>query len=193
MSHFASVRRDIRSVFEHDPAAVNTLEVLLAYPGFHARQFHRIAHRLWLWKVPVLLRFISQVARFCTGSEIHPGATIGEGFFIDHGMGVVIGETAQIGNNVPLYQGVTLGGQPAEGKTSPNPRQRRGGRCRGTDHRQYRHRRWIQDRSRLGGRGFGPCPRHGGGGAGTRRRCHKPRRRYRGAVTGSGGGTLPVA
>ena len=110
MSYFSSLKRDIRSVFEHDPAAINTIEVLLAYPGFHARQFHRITHRLWLWRVPILPRLISHISRFCTGIEIHPGAKIGEGFFIDHGMGVVIGETAEIGDNVLLYQGVTLGG-----------------------------------------------------------------------------------
>jgi serine O-acetyltransferase len=110
MSYFSSIKRDIQSIFEHDPAALNTLEILLSYPGFHARQFHRVAHRLWLWKVPVFPRLVSHVSRFFTGIEIHPGARIGEGFFIDHGMGVVIGETAEIGDNVLLYQGVTLGG-----------------------------------------------------------------------------------
>ncbi len=107
---FCSVRKDIKAVFEHDPAAVNTLEVLLAYPGFHARQCHRIAHTLFRWHIPFLPRFISHISRFLTGIEIHPGATIGEGFFIDHGMGVVIGETSVIGDNVTIYQGVTLGG-----------------------------------------------------------------------------------
>ncbi|MBA7561530.1 MAG: serine O-acetyltransferase [Dehalococcoidia bacterium] len=107
---FCSVRKDIKAVFEHDPAAVNTLEVLLAYPGFHARQFHRIAHTLFRWHIPFLPRFISHISRFLTGIEIHPGAKIGEGFFIDHGMGVVIGETSVIGDNVTIYQGVTLGG-----------------------------------------------------------------------------------
>ncbi len=110
MSLIASLKRDIKAVFEHDPAAVNTLEVLLAYPGFHARQFHRLAHTLYRWRVPFFPRLISHISRFCTGIEIHPGAKIGEGFFIDHGMGVVIGETAEIGDNVVLYQGVTLGG-----------------------------------------------------------------------------------
>lgn len=110
MSLIASIRRDIKAVFEHDPAAVNTLEVLLAYPGFHARQCHRLAHTLYQWRVPFFPRFISHISRFCTGIEIHPGAKIGEGFFIDHGMGVVIGETAEIGDNVLMYQGVTLGG-----------------------------------------------------------------------------------
>jgi serine O-acetyltransferase len=110
MGYFRSLRNDIKSAFEHDPAAVNTLEILLAYPGFHARQFHRIAHTLFKWHIPFLPRFISHISRFLTGIEIHPGATIGEGFFIDHGMGVVIGETSVIGDNVTLYQGVTLGG-----------------------------------------------------------------------------------
>ncbi|MBA7484879.1 Serine acetyltransferase [subsurface metagenome] len=110
MSLISSIRTDIRAVFEHDPAATSVLEVLLAYPGFHARQWHRLAHTLFNWHVPVLPRLISHLNRFFTGIEIHPGAKIGEGFFIDHGMGVVIGETSEIGNNVTLYQGVTLGG-----------------------------------------------------------------------------------
>jgi serine O-acetyltransferase len=105
-----SIRNDIRAVFEHDPAVRDVWEVLFAYPGFHARQFHRISHTLWRWRVPFFPRLISHIARFLTGIEIHPGAQIGEGFFIDHGMGVVIGETSEIGDNVVLYQGVTLGG-----------------------------------------------------------------------------------
>jgi len=110
MGVIASIRKDIKAVFDHDPAAINTLEVLLAYPGFHARQSHRLAHTLFRWHIPILPRLISHVSRFFTGIEIHPGAKIGEGFFIDHGMGVVIGETSEIGDNVTLYQGVTLGG-----------------------------------------------------------------------------------
>lgn len=110
MSLIRSIKNDIKAVFENDPAAVSTLEILLAYPGFHARQFHRLAHTLHHWHIPVLPRLISHLSRFVTGIEIHPGAEIGEGFFIDHGMGVVIGETSEIGNNVTLYQGVTLGG-----------------------------------------------------------------------------------
>ena len=110
MSLITSIKKDIKATFEHDPAASSTLEILLAYPGFHARQFHRIAHTLYRWHIPVIPRLISHVSRFLTGVEIHPGATIGEGFFIDHGMGVVIGETSEIGDNVTLYQGVTLGG-----------------------------------------------------------------------------------
>lgn len=110
MSLITSIRNDIQAVYRHDPAAISTLEILFAYPGFHARQFHRIAHALYHWHIPFLPRFISHISRFCTGIEIHPGAEIGEGFFIDHGMGVVIGETSEIGDNVTLYQGVTLGG-----------------------------------------------------------------------------------
>ena len=105
-----SIKKDIEAVFRGDPAAVSTLEVLLAYPGFHARQLHRLAHTLFRWHIPVLPRFTSHCNRFLTGIEIHPGAKIGEGLFIDHGMGIVIGETAEIGDNVILYQEVTLGG-----------------------------------------------------------------------------------
>lgn len=107
---FAQTRNDIRVIFERDPAARSVLEILTCYPGFHAMLFHRAAH--WLWKRNALLpaRFLSHISRFLTGIEIHPGAQIGEGFFIDHGMGVVIGETAEIGNNVTMYHGVTLGG-----------------------------------------------------------------------------------
>jgi len=110
MSIITSIKKDIKATFEHDPAATSTLEILLAYPGFHARQFHRLAHTLFRWHIPVLPRLVSHISRFLTGIEIHPGAKIGEGFFIDHGMGVVIGETAEIGDNVTMYQGVTLGG-----------------------------------------------------------------------------------
>ena len=110
MSLITSIKKDIKAVFEHDPAAISTMEVLFAYPGFHARQFHRLAHTLFCWHIPVLPRLVSHVSRFLTGIEIHPGAKIGDGFFIDHGMGVVIGETSEIGDNVVLYQGVTLGG-----------------------------------------------------------------------------------
>ncbi len=110
MSLIRSIKRDIKAAFEHDPAAISTLEILLAYPGFHARQFHRLAHTLYNWHIPVLPRLVSHASRFLTGVEIHPGAKIGEGLFIDHGMGVVIGETAEIGDNVTLYQDVTLGG-----------------------------------------------------------------------------------
>ncbi|MCJ7516200.1 MAG: serine O-acetyltransferase [Dehalococcoidia bacterium] len=110
MNLINSIKRDIQSVYEHDPAAKNTWEIFFAYPGFHARQFHRLSHTLWNWHVPFFPRFVSHLGRFFTGIEIHPGAKIGEGFFIDHGMGVVIGETSEIGENVAIYQGVTLGG-----------------------------------------------------------------------------------
>jgi serine O-acetyltransferase len=110
MWFFSDIKKDIDAIYRCDPAARNILEILFAYPGFHARLCHRFTHRLYLWHVPFFPRWISHLARFCTGIEIHPGAKIGEGFFIDHGMGVVIGETSEIGNNVTLYQGVTLGG-----------------------------------------------------------------------------------
>jgi serine O-acetyltransferase len=110
MSLFSSIHTDIRNIYNNDPAARNIFEILFAYPGFHARQFHRLAHTLFHWHVPFFPRLISHISRFLTGIEIHPGVIIGEGFFIDHGMGVVIGETAEIGDYVTLYQGVTLGG-----------------------------------------------------------------------------------
>jgi serine O-acetyltransferase len=101
---------DLAIIKERDPAARSTLEILLCYPGFHALVMHRISHRLWRLRVPLLPRLLSQVGRLFTGVEIHPGARIGRGVFIDHGMGVVIGETAVIGDHCLLYQGVTLGG-----------------------------------------------------------------------------------
>jgi serine O-acetyltransferase len=110
MTILDSILNDIRAARRKDPAATSNLEVVLAYPGFHARQLHRLSHALYERRVPVVPRLVSHVGRFLTGIEIHPGARIGEGFFIDHGMGVVIGETAEIGNNCHLYQGVTLGG-----------------------------------------------------------------------------------
>ncbi|MBN1188810.1 MAG: serine O-acetyltransferase [Dehalococcoidales bacterium] len=110
MSLFSSIRNDINTIYRCDPAAHNILEILFAYPGFHARQFHRLAHTLYCWHIPFLPRWISHVSRFLTGIEIHPGARLGEGVFIDHGMGVVIGETAEVGDYVTIYQGVTLGG-----------------------------------------------------------------------------------
>ncbi|MDQ2696321.1 MAG: serine O-acetyltransferase [Pseudomonadota bacterium] len=103
-------REDIQCVFERDPAARNTFEILTTYPGIHAILFHRLNHRLWRLGLKWLARFLSTVARWLTGIEIHPGAVIGRRFFIDHGMGVVIGETAQIGDDCTLYHGVTLGG-----------------------------------------------------------------------------------
>ena len=107
---FNALRRDIRTVLERDPAARSPLEVLLCYPGVHALAFHRVAHRLWNLGWPTLARSVSQVSRFLTAIEIHPAARIGPGLFIDHGAGVVIGEKAEVGENVTLLQGVTLGG-----------------------------------------------------------------------------------
>ena len=107
---FARLREEIAVVFDRDPAARNTWEVMTCYPGFHAMLFHRFAHCLWGARLRWLARFTSHVSRWLTGIEIHPGATIGRRFFIDHGMGVVIGETAEIGDDCTLYHGVTLGG-----------------------------------------------------------------------------------
>jgi serine O-acetyltransferase len=115
-----AIRQDLQAVFDRDPAATSRLEVVLTYAGFHALLAYRIAHWLQAHGVPFLPRFISQVARWLTGIEIHPSAKIGTGFFIDHGMGVVIGETAEIGDYVTLFQGVTLGGTGKErGKRHP--------------------------------------------------------------------------
>ncbi|WP_346356182.1 serine O-acetyltransferase [Azotosporobacter soli] len=117
---FGRMKRDVQVVFERDPAARSVAEVLFCYPGLHAIWFHRLSHPLYLRGWILLPRLISNFARFLTGIEIHPGATIGEGLFIDHGSGVVIGETAEIGDNVTLYQGITLGGTGKEkGKRHP--------------------------------------------------------------------------
>ena len=117
---FSSIRQDLRAVFDRDPAATSTLEVILTYAGFHALLAYRVSHWLSTYHIPFLPRAISQVARLLTGIEIHPAAIIGKGFFIDHGMGVVIGETAEIGDYVTLFQGVTLGGTGKErGKRHP--------------------------------------------------------------------------
>lgn len=114
------VKKDIQAIFERDPAAKSILEVILCYPGLHALWLHRLAHALHRLGLVLLPRLISQFSRFLTGIEIHPGAKIGDGFFIDHGMGVVIGETTEIGDNVTIYQGVTLGGTGKEkGKRHP--------------------------------------------------------------------------
>ena len=107
---FSRMKEDIKSVFHRDPAARTTFDVLTNYPGLHAIWMHRVAHKLWLRNWKWLARSISTFSRWLTGIEIHPGATLGRRFFIDHGMGVVIGETAEIGDNVTLYHGVTLGG-----------------------------------------------------------------------------------
>ena len=117
---FQSVREDLAAVFERDPAARSYVEVLLCYPGLHALWAHRINHWLWTHYFYLLARFLSQCARLLTGIEIHPGAQIGHRLFIDHGMGVVIGETSTVGDDVTLYQGVTLGGTGKEkGKRHP--------------------------------------------------------------------------
>jgi len=117
---FTRLQKDIKVVFERDPAARSMWEVLLCYPGLHAIWLHRIGHYFYKRGWVVFPRMISNLARFLTGIEIHPGATIGEGLFIDHGTGIVIGETAEVGNNVTLYQGVTLGGTGKEkGKRHP--------------------------------------------------------------------------
>ncbi len=110
MSVITRMREDIQAVFDHDPAARTALEVVLAYPGLHAIWMHQVAHWIWQRDLKLLARMVSESTRLVTGIEIHPGATIGRRVFIDHGMGVVIGETAEIGDDVLIYQGVTLGG-----------------------------------------------------------------------------------
>lgn len=120
MKSFARMGEDIVAIRQRDPAARSRLEVILCYPGFHARLFHRLAHAVWRRGWIVLARLISHIGRFLTDIEIHPGAVIGRRFFIDHGAGAVIGETAEIGDDVTLYQGVTLGGTSLEpGKRHP--------------------------------------------------------------------------
>ena len=107
---FQLIKSDFKIIKERDPAARGFLEIILCYPGFQALVLHRISHKLWEYKLPLLPRVLSQLTRNITGIEIHPGAKIGKGVFIDHGMGVVIGETSEIGDRCLLYQGVTLGG-----------------------------------------------------------------------------------
>lgn len=118
---FKNLRQDIKNILENDPAAKSKLEVLLLYPSIHALALYRVAHALYKKKFFLAARIISQFGRFITGIEIHPGARIGKRLFIDHGMGVVIGETAEIGDNVTIYHGVTLGGTGKEkGKRHPS-------------------------------------------------------------------------
>ncbi|HXB61526.1 MAG TPA: serine O-acetyltransferase [Acidobacteriaceae bacterium] len=125
MKLLQSIREDVQSVSERDPAAASRAMVLLCYPGLHAVWSYRIYHRLWCKGWKLLARLLSQGTRFCTGVEIHPGAQIGRRLFIDHGMGVVIGETAVLGDDITLYQGVTLGGTGhGEGKRHPTLRNR---------------------------------------------------------------------
>jgi serine O-acetyltransferase len=118
---FEHLREDLVSVLERDPAARSVWEVLICYPGIHAILFHRLAHAVWQKRFFGLARFISQIARFLTGIEIHPGAIIGRRVFIDHGMGVVIGETAEVGDDCTIYQGVTLGGTTLYRNTKRHP------------------------------------------------------------------------
>ncbi len=120
MNMFRAIKEQIDTIFREDPAAKSALEILFCYPGFHAVLLHRLAHRMYSNGATTLARFVSQFGRSLTGIEIHPGARIGRRFFIDHGMGVVIGETTEIGDDVLLYQGVTLGGTGKEkGKRHP--------------------------------------------------------------------------
>jgi len=123
MNVFKTIKADIDAVFVNDPAANGLLEVILAYSGLHAVTIHRFSHLLYRIGLRLLARIISQLSRFLTGIEIHPGAEIGSGFFIDHGMGIVIGETAEIGDNVVIFHGVTLGGTGKDkGKRHPTVR-----------------------------------------------------------------------
>ena len=117
---FRSIRSDFAIIKERDPAAKGVWEIIFCYPGFQALSIHRVSHRLWKFNLPLIPRLLSHITRFMTGIEIHPGAKIGKGVFIDHGMGVVIGETSEIGDRCLLYQGVTLGGTGKEsGKRHP--------------------------------------------------------------------------
>ncbi|MCU1234526.1 MAG: serine O-acetyltransferase, partial [Candidatus Solibacter sp.] len=117
---FRAIKEQLDTIFREDPAAKSVLEIVLCYPGFQAILLHRVSHKLYKWGWPLLPRVLSQFSRFFTGIEIHPGATIGRRFFIDHGSGVVIGETTEIGDDVLVYQGVTLGGTGNEkGKRHP--------------------------------------------------------------------------
>ena len=120
MTKFQLLKEDVKTVFQKDPAARSWLEVVLCYPGLHAIWSHRFAHYLWKHKFYFIARLLSHITRFFTGIEIHPGAKIGRRFFIDHGMGIVIGETTEIGNDVLLYKGVVLGGTSLE-KTKRHP------------------------------------------------------------------------
>src|SRR5579885_462366 len=118
---FRAIKEQVETIFREDPAAKSVVEILFCYPGFHAILAHRLAHKLYRAGCPLLPRLISQASRFFTGIEIHPGARIGRRFFIDHGMGVVIGETTEIGDDVLLYQGVTLGGTGNERASATPP------------------------------------------------------------------------
>ena len=165
---FKNIREDIASVFDRDPAARTTFEVLTCYPGLHARIFHRLSNTLWHAKFKWLARFISHIARGLTGIEIHPGATIGRRFFIDHGMGVVIGETAEIGDDVTIYHGVTLGGHLVERRQAPSHLGQRGGDRGGReDTWPDPYRRRGEDRFQRGGGERCSGGGHGGGYSGS--------------------------
>ena len=149
---FRAIKEQIDTIFREDPAAKSVIEIVLCYPGFHAILAHRLAHRLYRARIPLLPRVISQLSRFFTGIEIHPGACIGRRFFIDHGMGVVIGETTEIGDDVLLYQGVTLGGTGNEkGKAASHAGQSRGGGSGREDPGRHSHRRRCEGRRGFGG------------------------------------------
>ena len=168
---FARLRRDIRVIFERDPAARSTIEVLLCYGGLHAIWLHRIAHALYVRGWVLIPRLISNFGRFLTGIEIHPGATIGEGLFIDHGTGIVIGETAEIGRNVTLYQGVTLGGT---------------GKEKGKRHPTLGNNVVVASGAKVLG-SFTACPRDGGRYPGTHRRRQWTARPHGGGFPQSAG------
>ena len=123
---FDSIREDVRNILAHDPAAYSALEVFLCYPGFHAIRFHRVAHPLYTHGFKTAARWVSQVGRFLTGIEIHPGAVIGRRVFFDHGMGIVIGETAEVGDDCTIYHGVTLGGVATTRSAKRHPTLERG-------------------------------------------------------------------
>ena len=164
---FRQLREDIRAVFDRDPAARSSWEVLTCYPGIHALLMHRLAHWLWGHRLRWLARFTAHLARFFTGIEIHPGATIGRRFFIDHGMGVVIGETALIGDDVTLYHGVTLGGT-SWNKGKRHPTLENGvvigawGQSAWSDHHFGRCQGWVQCRGNQGGASRGDSCRQSG-------------------------------
>ncbi len=161
---------DVKSIYDRDPAARTTLEVILCYPGLQAVWGYRISHWLWRHGLKLLGRWSSQITRWFTGIEIHPGATIGPSFFIDHGMGVVIGETAEIGTNVTLYHGVTLGGVSLnKGKRHPYPGRWSGCRRWRKDPGRDNHRSWQPDWSELSSRKIGTTQLGGGRYTGTGR------------------------
>ena len=176
---FRAIREQIDTIFREDPAARSVIEIFLCYPGFHAILLHRLAHRLYRRRWTLVARVISQFSRAITGIEIHPGASIGRRFFIDHGMGVVIGETAEIGDDVLLYQGVTLGGTGKEkGKRHPTLGNHVvvGTGAKGPG--QHPHWRSRQDRRGLGGGASRPGLLHrgrhpGARGPGARRRASR--------------------